>query len=90
MKSRKSLLIILISIACSNLVAQDTTIIKIDKLLSQYNCFYRIHNSYIININQIKAYKKGDGGEVVLEDSERLPVSRNRKNGFLEWIYRVK
>ena len=37
MKSRKSLLIILISIACSNLVAQDTTIIKIDKLLSQYN-----------------------------------------------------
>ncbi|HHC79847.1 MAG TPA: response regulator transcription factor [Flavobacteriia bacterium] len=44
--------------------------------------FFRIHNSYIINLNKIKEFIKTDG-YVVLENNKRIPVSRQRKSDFL-------
>ena len=44
--------------------------------------FFRIHNSYIINLNKIKEFIKIDG-YVVLENNKRIPVSRQRKSDFL-------
>ena len=44
--------------------------------------FFRIHNSYIINLNKIKEYLKTDG-YVVLENGKKIPVSRQRKSDFL-------
>jgi len=44
--------------------------------------FFRIHNSYIINLNKIKEFLKSDG-YVVLENNKRIPVSRQRKSDFL-------
>lgn len=60
---------------------------KVEQLLAQFNCFYRIHHSYIVNINQVKSYKKGDGGEIILDNEERIPVSRNKRSGFLKWVF---
>lgn len=45
--------------------------------------FFRIHNSYIINLNKIKEFVKSDG-YVVLENNAKIPVSRQRKSQFLE------
>ncbi|WP_299106181.1 LytTR family DNA-binding domain-containing protein [uncultured Tenacibaculum sp.] len=45
--------------------------------------FFRIHNSYIINLNKIKEFLKSDG-YVVLTDNHKIPVSRQRKSEFLE------
>lgn len=54
--------------------------------------FIRIHDKYIINLDYIKEYKKGSGGEVLLENGTELPVSSRRKEGFLSrfenWIKR--
>lgn len=44
--------------------------------------FFRIHNSYIINLNKIKEYLKTDG-YVILENGKKVPVSRQRKSDFL-------
>jgi len=44
--------------------------------------FFRIHNSYIINLNKIKEFLKSDG-YVVLENNKKIPVSRQRKSDFL-------
>jgi two-component system LytT family response regulator len=44
--------------------------------------FFRIHNSYIVNLNKIKEFIKTDG-YVVLENNKRIPVSRQRKSDFL-------
>lgn len=55
---------------------------EIDMLLPN-NSFFRIHNSYIINLNKVKEYIKTDG-YVVLEDNINLPVSRQRKSDFLD------
>jgi two-component system LytT family response regulator len=55
---------------------------EIDDLLPTDH-FFRIHNSYIINLNKIKEFLKSDG-YVVLDNNVRIPVSRQKKTAFLE------
>ena len=45
--------------------------------------FFRIHNSYIVNLNKIKEFIKTDG-YVVMESNHKIPVARKRKSDFLE------
>ncbi|NND24437.1 MAG: response regulator transcription factor [Flavobacteriaceae bacterium] len=45
--------------------------------------FFRIHNSYIVNLNKIKEFFKTEG-YVVMESNHRIPVARQRKSDFLE------
>lgn len=62
-----------------------------EKLLPENN-FTRIHDKYIINLQYIKEYIKGSGGEVVLENGKEIPVATRRKEDFLarfeRWIRR--
>ena len=46
--------------------------------------FLRIHNSFLVNLNKIKEYKKADGGHIVLTNNKSLPVSRSRKPTLLK------
>lgn len=48
--------------------------------------FFRIHNSHLINLNYIKKYIRGDGGQVILENNETIDVSRRKKEEFLKLI----
>jgi two-component system LytT family response regulator len=48
--------------------------------------FFRVHKSHIINKLHITAYHRGDGGFVTMTDSSEVPVSRNSKDAFLEWL----
>jgi len=45
--------------------------------------FTRIHQSHLVNVQQIVKYSKSDGGIVFLSDGSRLPVSRQRKDELL-------
>lgn len=45
--------------------------------------FFRIHNSFIINLYKIKEFIKSDG-YVILENNIKIPVSRQKKIAFLE------
>ena len=56
-----------------------------DDLLSDQH-FFRIHHSYLVNLNYISNYIKGDGGYVVMSDGTSLDVSRRKKDAFLEHI----
>ena len=47
------------------------------------NQFFRIHNSYIINLKKIKEFIKSEG-YVVMESNDKIPVARQRKSDFLE------
>lgn len=57
---------------------------EVNELLPE-NSFFRIHNSYIINLNKIKEFLKTDG-YVVLQSNHRIPVSRQKKSDFLDLI----
>lgn len=50
------------------------------------NPFYRVHKSYLINLNHVSKYLKRDGGEIVMANGDVLPVSRNSKDDLLKLI----
>lgn len=56
-----------------------------EDMLSDQN-FFRIHHSWLINLDAVKSYVKGDGGYVIMSDNASLDVSRRRKESFLERI----
>lgn len=66
--------------------------ILVSRSLSEYSSlleaenFCRIHQSHLINLRYLKAYIRGEGGQVVLLDGTHLNVSRRRKHAFLEKI----
>lgn len=51
--------------------------------------FCRIHHSYIINLQSVQKYIRGEGGEVVLSGGVYMPVSRTRKQDFLQRLDRI-
>ena len=55
---------------------------EVDAMLPEHY-FFRIHNSYIINLNKIKAFIKNEG-YVIMDSDHKIPVARQRKSDFLE------
>ena len=56
-----------------------------EQLLSNYK-FFRTHHSYLVNKIHIKKYLKGEGGVIITEFDQEIPVSRRKRSDFLEWI----
>jgi two-component system LytT family response regulator len=54
-------------------------------LLSDRN-FFRPHNSHLINLDHVRKYVRIDGGYIEMTDGSKVPVSRNRKDLFLEYM----
>lgn len=52
--------------------------------------FFRIHKSYLVNKNEVKKYKKSDGGFVEMSNGEELPVSSDKKEELLLMIKNEK
>ena len=48
--------------------------------------FIRIHHSFIININCIEKYIKGEGGQVLMKNGATLDVARRKKEEFIKII----
>lgn len=53
-----------------------------EELLTPYR-FFRIHNSHLVNLNYIKRYFRGDGGQVLMENGDLIDVSRRKKEVFI-------
>lgn len=54
-----------------------------DSMLNERK-FFRIHNSHLINLEQVKLYIRGDGGSLEMNDTSNVPIARLRKDAFLE------
>lgn len=59
------------------------TLKEVEEILEPYH-FYRIHNSYVVNLNHITKYIRTEGNYVEMSDGEQIAVARNRKDGFIE------
>lgn len=51
--------------------------------------FFRIHNSHLINLQEVKSYQRGKGGFVMLHDGSELEVAHRRKEGLMEALKRI-
>jgi len=61
------------------------TLKDFEELLTD-DIFFRPHHSHIINLNYIKRYSKGDGGQIEMQNGNMVIVSRRRKDDFLRII----
>jgi two-component system LytT family response regulator len=59
-----------------------------DDFLSESG-FFRVHNSFLINLQHVKRYVRGEGGYVVLTDDHQVDISRRRKEEFLSILHKV-
>lgn len=55
----------------------------VEELINNAN-FFRVHNSYLVNINFIKEFVKSDGQYLVLENGKSIPISRSKKSALLK------
>lgn len=55
---------------------------EIEEMLEDYS-FLRVHNSYLVNLNEIEKYIKGEGGYLIMTDGSSVDVSRNKKEILL-------
>jgi len=51
--------------------------------------FCRVHHSYLINLRYVQKYIRGDGGEVMMANGKNIPVSRNKKQEFLNFLEKI-
>ncbi len=56
-----------------------------EDMLTPYR-FYRVHNSHLINLQYIRKYIRGDGGQVILQNGDTIDVARRKKDEFLKLI----
>ena len=62
------------------------TLKNVEELLAGNNNFFRIHNSFFINLNYVNRYVKGKGGEVIMSNGKSLSVSRTKKKAFVQLL----
>jgi len=66
-----------------NKVLVAKTLKDIDETLSGKD-FFRIHNSFLINLNQIKKFVRGDGGYILMNDDTQITIARSKREEFFE------
>lgn len=48
--------------------------------------FFRIHKSYLVNVNHVKAYDAGKGGQLYITNGSSLPIAVRRKPAFIRFF----
>jgi two-component system LytT family response regulator len=57
---------------------------EVEAQLQPFPFFLRIHNSFIINLNEVTRYIRGEGGYVIMSDGQTVNVSRGRKEALMK------
>lgn len=66
-------------------LVSSKTLKDFEELLSK-DIFFRCHHSHIINMEFIKKYIRGDGGQIELQDGTCVDLARRKKEEFLKLI----
>ena len=59
------------------------TLKEIEEMLEEYS-FLRVHHSFVVNLNEVNKYIKGEGGYLVMSDDSTVDVSRSQKEILLK------
>jgi two-component system LytT family response regulator len=66
-------------------ITVSKTLKEIEEMLKEEQ-FFRVHNSHIVNLKKVGKYVKGDGGHLVMQGGDVIPVSRSRKQVLLDFL----
>ena len=59
------------------------TLKEIEEMLQGQN-FFRVHQSHLVNLDEIKKYVRGDGGYVIMSNGAEVTVARSKKEELLK------
>lgn len=62
------------------------TLKEIEEQLQGFVYFIRVHHSYLVNMNEVNKYIRGEGGYLVMSDGASVNVSRSRKDALMKWF----
>ena len=57
---------------------------EMEEQLQDFSFFIRVHHSYLVNLNEVTKYVRGEGGYLILTDNTTINVSRSRKDMLLK------
>ncbi|HEU4902305.1 MAG TPA: LytTR family DNA-binding domain-containing protein [Flavisolibacter sp.] len=60
------------------------TLKEMEEQLHDFPFFIRVHHSYLVNLNEVTKYVRGEGGYLVMSDGSTVNVSRSRKEALLK------
>jgi len=63
------------------------TLREFEEMLTPFN-FCRPHNSHLVNLDEVRKYMRQDGGYLILKNTMKIPISKNRKEGLLSKLGR--
>lgn len=69
-----------------NKIVACRTLKEVEEQLEDFSYFVRIHHSYLVNINEVTKYVRGEGGYVIMSDGTSVNVSRSRKESLMKWF----
>ncbi|MEA1875323.1 MAG: LytTR family DNA-binding domain-containing protein [Bacteroidota bacterium] len=75
-------------LASGQRIVVSTPLKNYDEMLSDYQ-FFRPHQSFIVNLNQVTKIDKTDGGFLVMKDGTEIPISQRRKASLLQILDRL-
>jgi two-component system LytT family response regulator len=62
------------------------TLKDMEEQLQDFPFFIRVHHSYLVNLNEVVKYVRGDGGYLVMSDGTSVNVSRSRKDSLMKFF----
>ncbi len=62
------------------------TLKDMEEQIQDFTFFLRVHNSYMVNLNEVTKYVRGEGGYLVMSDGSSVNVSRSRKDTLLKFF----
>ncbi len=59
-----------------------------EDILEPYG-FLRIHNTFLINAHKIEKFEKSDGGFVIMEGGQKIPVSQRKRDVLVDFLKKI-
>ena len=69
-----------------NKIIACRTLKEMEIQIQDFNFFVRVHNSYMVNLNEVIKYVRGEGGYLVMSNDSSVSVSRSRKDSLLKFF----
>lgn len=62
------------------------TLKEMEEQLQDFPFFVRVHHSWLVNLNEVIKYVRGEGGYLVMSDGSTVNVSRSRKEALMKFF----
>jgi len=69
-----------------NKIIACRTLKEMEEQLLDFPFFVRVHHSYLVNLNEVTKYVRGEGGYLVMSNGSTVNVSRSRKEALMKFF----